>query len=427
MRVLLIALQQTTEGPASPEEQARWTELGAPMRTARLEEDHALALASAMRDGGRLAPMLLCAKNSRLHRRAAALNLPTLAAGGPVEFMRLWLWQRRHNHLLVQTFGECSMAAGRRVLAMRAPQSTLLSHAFLLRAPHAEACAGKGMLAAHKILCGSNHVRERIAKACGHDQAESPWRGPKNRQLPLAGHVLSHVAPGMNLEGYTPAPEWAAEQTEASDHAISGTPGGNQRFIFCMGDALTPRSGVHVLIRAMAAMWQRRDLPRWEVRAAGGGPRFTEVLEEAESLGVHSRLCLLNEQHLPPLLQDCHAWIAPGSAPDELPETFGAGLAAHLPVICGQGDLHTERLVAAPAAACMFEENNPQSLAEAMINTMTNEGLRRSLVQEGEALRPALGLDAFADAVCSRHEAWCQELGWLEKIAHASGNHKTTN
>ena len=105
MRVLLIALQQTTDGPASPEEQRHWTEMGAPMRLARLEEDHALALACAMRDGGRLAPMLLCQKNSRLHRRAAALNLPILTAGGPMDFMRLWLWQRKHKHLLVQTFG----------------------------------------------------------------------------------------------------------------------------------------------------------------------------------------------------------------------------------------------------------------------------------------------------------------------------------
>ena len=406
MRVLLIALQQTTEGPPSPSEQTQWTDMGAPMRTARLEEDHALALAAAMRDGGRLAPMLLCAKNSRLHRRAAALNMPTLAAGGPVDFTRLWLWQRRHKHLLVQTFGECSLAAGRRVLAMRPPQSTLLSHAFLLRAPHAEVCAGKGMLAAHKILCGSGHVRERMAKAGGFEADNTPWRGPKNRQLPLAGDVLTPVAPGMNLEGYTPAPQWNAE---------CATPDSDQRFIFCMGDALTPRSGVHVVTRAMAAMWQRRDLPRWEVRAAGGGPRFKEVLEEAESLGVHSRLCLLNEQPLHQLLQSCHAWIAPGSAPDELPETLGAGLAAHMPVICGQGDLHSQRLMAAPAAACMFEENNPQSLAEAMINIMTNADLRRSTVQAGDALRPGLGLDAFADAVCARHEAWCAELGWLEK------------
>ena len=416
MRVLLVALQQTTEGPPAPEEQAQWAELGAPMRAARLEEDHALALASAMRDGGRLAPMLLCAKNSRLHHRATALNLPTIAAGGPLDFMRLWLWQRRHKHLLVQTFDECSMNAGRRVLAMRQPMSTLLSHAFLLRAPHAEVCAGKGMLAAHKILCGSTHVYERIARSGGITQGESPWRGPKNRQLPLPGDILAHITPGINLEGYAPAPQWNGDAAYSDN---------SQRFIFCMGDALTPRSGVHVLIRAMSAMWQRRDLPRWEVRAAGGGPRFNEVLDEAESLGVQSRLCLLNEQPLPKLLQHCHAWIAPGSAPDELPETLGAGLAARMPVICGQGDLHTERLMPAPSAACMFEENNPQSLAEAMINIMTHENLRRSLVQAGDALRPGLGLDAFADAVCARHEAWCKELGWLEKAGYSHSSTPT--
>ena len=417
MRVLLIALQQTTEGPPSPTEQAQWAETGAPMRTARLEEDHALALASAMRDGGRLAPMLLCSKNSRLHRRAAALNLPTLTAGGPVDFTRLWLWQRRHKHLVVQTFGECSMAAGRRVLAMRPPQSTLLCHAFLLRAPHTDVSAGKGMLAAHKVLCGSSHVRERIAKAGGFGQDDAPWRGPRNRQLPLTGDVLTQIVPGMNLEGYTPAPQWSAEAAADSD----------QRFIFCMGDALTPRSGVHVVTRAMAAMWQRRDLPRWEVRAAGGGPRFQEVLEEAESLGVQSRLCLLNEQPLHQLLQSCHAWIAPGSAPDELPETLGAGLAAHMPVVCGQGDLHRRRLLAAPAAACKFEENNPQSLAEAMINIMTSEDLRRSTVRAGDALRPGLGLDAFADAVCVRHEDWCAELGWLEKTVRPQATKPVTD
>lgn len=90
-----------------------------------------------------------------------------------------------------------------------------------------------------------------------------------------------------------------------------------------------------------------------------------------------------------------------------------------MPVICGQGDLHNQRLKAAPAAACMFEENNPQSLAEAMINVMTSNDLRRSIVQAGDTLRPSLGLDAFADSVCARHEAWCAELGWLEQNAHA--------
>ncbi len=403
MRVLLIALQQSTDGPPSPEEQHRWTELGAPMRLARLEEDHVLALACAMRDGGSLAPMLLCLNNSRLHRRAAALNLPILTAGGPLGLMRLWLWQRKHKHLIVQTFGENSMALGRRVLTMRPAASTLLSHTFLLRAPHAEICFGKGMLAAHKVLCGSSYVRDRIAKASGITLGETPWRGPKNRALPLTGDPLVLVAPGMSLEGFEPAPVWPE------------TPADGQHFVFCMGDALTPRSGANIVIRAMAAIWQRRDLPQWEVRAAGGGPRFQEVLDEAEALGVHSRLCLLNEQSLPPLLCTSHAWIAPGSAPDELPETLGAGLAAHMPVICGQSALHEQRLAAAPGAACVFEENNPQSLAECMINVMINADFRRRTVEAGDALRSELSLESFAAAACAQHEGWCRQLGWLEK------------
>lgn len=43
MRVLLLAPQNAP--PPTLEEQRLWAELGSPRRTARLEEDHALALA----------------------------------------------------------------------------------------------------------------------------------------------------------------------------------------------------------------------------------------------------------------------------------------------------------------------------------------------------------------------------------------------
>lgn len=212
-----------------------------------------------------------------------------------MDFLRLWLWQRKHKHLLVQTFGEGGMPLGRRVLTMRPPASTLLSHAFLLRAPRPEVCFGKGMLAAHKILCGSTYVRDRIAKASGITEGETAWRGPKNRTLPLTDDTLTLAAPGMSIEGFEPAPEWPAEPAE------------DQRFVFCMGDALTPRSGAHIVIRAMAAIWQRARFTPMGSTCRRGGPRFQEVLDEAESLGVQSRLCLLNEQSLPHLLRTCHA------------------------------------------------------------------------------------------------------------------------
>ena len=72
--------------------------------------------------------------------------------------------------------------------------------------------------------------------------------------------------------------------------------GAGERFIFCMRESLLPRSGATRVTRAMAALWQRTDLPPWEVRLYGGGDRFTEVFEEARALGVTSRLSLLGEQ-----------------------------------------------------------------------------------------------------------------------------------
>ena len=126
----------------------------------------------------------------------------------------------------------------------------------------------------------------------------------------------------MNFEGYEP------QQHDEAPAPPEKAPSQAARFIFGMSDALAPRSGAIMVMRAMAAIWQRHDLPAWEVRACGGGPRFQEVLEEAENLGVQSRLCLLNEQDLPEMLRPCRAWIAPGSAPDETPETLGAGMAA---------------------------------------------------------------------------------------------------
>jgi len=413
MRILLIALQQTTEGPASPEEQRRWPELGAPMRNARIEEDHVLALATAMRDGGRLAPMLLCRNHSRLHSRAKALNLPTLTTGGPLDLPRLWLWQRRHKFLLVQTIGENAMALGRSVLRMRPPQTTLLSHAFLLRAPHEDVCAGKPLCAAHKIFCGSDHIRARIARGSGRATNDAAWHGPKNRTLPL-GDCFVPVLPGMNFEGYEP------QQHDEAPAPPEKAPSQAARFIFGMSDALAPRSGAIMVMRAMAAIWQRHDLPAWEVRACGGGPRFQEVLEEAENLGVQSRLCLLNEQDLPEMLRPCRAWIAPGSAPDETPETLGAGMAAGMPVICSRSPLHLQRLAAAPGAACLFEENNPQSLAEAMMRVMMEPALRRELVGNGEKLRPDLSFESFAATACAHYEAWCGQLGWLDRNENAA-------
>ncbi|MFT4301537.1 MAG: glycosyltransferase [Desulfovibrio sp.] len=439
MRVLLIALQNTPPGPATLDEQHRWAELGSPMRTARMEEEHVLALARSMRDGGRLAPMLACLENSSLYARAVQLNLPVIpvssaSARNPFNHWRLWRWQRRHSRLLVQTVGQDAMPLGRSVLRMRKPGGTLLAHAFLLRAPLPQSLTGKPFMSAHKILCGSRHVQERLstteapkphvsAAGKGDQTGENttvafPEYGEKGRTLRLDGDFLTPVAPGMNLDDFAPSSPWGQAETRTANHCAEAEHPCRQRFIFGLADALTPRSGAQLVTRAMAAIWQRDDLPPWEVRALGGGPRYAELLEEAENLGVSSRLCLLNEQALPDVLQHCHAWISPGSSPEELPEGLWAGMAACLPTVCSKSSLHRERLKldghTPPDAALLVEENDPQALAKAMIDIMQDAHLRRRLTEGGQPVRPHIGLESFAARACSLYQQWCRQLGWLE-------------
>ena len=450
MRVLLIALQNTTPGPATPDEQARWAELGSPMRTARMEEEHALALARSMRDGGNFAPMLVCLERSSLHGRALQLNLPVIPVSGaslrnPLNLWKLWRWQRRHARLLVQTIGQDAMALGRSILRMRKPGATLLAHAFLLRPPTAQSMTGKPFLAGHKTLCGSQHILERMpahimpeagadrgacspdnkARADADNAAPLAEYGEKGRTLRLDGELLTLVAPGMSLDDFAPSSPW--DQAQPSEPIAGETAQSReQRFIFALADALTPRSGAQLVTRAMAAIWQRDDLPTWEVRALGGGPRYAELLEEAENLGVSSRLCLLNEQSLPEVLRHCHAWIAPGSSPEELPENLWAGVAAFLPTVCSASPLHRERLRLDnndPAdMALLVEENDPQALAKAMIDIMQDAPLRRRLVEASQSLRDHMGLESFAVRTCTLYQQWCRQLGWLEPTMPATGN-----
>lgn len=392
MRVLLISLQDENEAGQSSTRQ----------RALDLEQEQALALARAMRDGGRLAPLLVCRKHSRLRERADALHLPVLAVGGasacnPLTLLRLWRWQHRHEKLLVQTVGREAVPLGRQVRRMRPRHATLLSHAFFLRPPAPERCA-QLRDAAH-ILCGSGHVRRRILKAWDEAREDAPSPKPDPAASREQEERLILLPPGIGLEGFTPSPEWR-----------------DGHFIFGMGESLAPRSGALQVTRAMAAIWQRDDLPPWEVRMLGGGPRFNEVLEEAVTLGVESRLCLLHEQYAPAVLRRCHAWIAPGDSPEESPETLWAGFAAGLPVIAGQSELHIERLRGQEDAVLPVDESDPQSLAKAMIALMQEADLRRALAARAAALRAAASLESMAHAACRLFESWFREKGWLEAL-----------
>lgn len=387
MRVAIICLRGKA---AAPEDQ--WAARRA-RRLAALDEAEALGIACAMRDRGRLAPLLVIEKGSPLEQKALEYGIPYMLWGFFSRF-QLWRWQRKHSRLIIQTVGQESMRAGRMLLRMRKKDTAILAHAFFLKAPEGKNLTCKAMLAASRVLCGSGHVEERINEGLGE---------PKTIKT-----IIDQ--PGIEMENWLPCRPWGED--------------GNRRFVFGMAQSLEPQSGALLVIRAMSALWQRPDLPPWEVRMFGSGPRFREVLNEAENLGVASRLSLLADQPLPVVLPWCHAWLVPGTNPREYPETAWAGIAAGAPLICAISPLHSERLKAAenaPAPALRVPGNDPQSLARAMISLMRDGRLRARLVHGGEAIRPEIGIKAMAQRTLGFYEQWAEELEGKPEPALAPG------
>lgn len=357
-------------------------------RDENLEMEHALAIAREMRDGGRIAPLLICAKDSQLEVEASKKGIPFLALArslNPINLFGLWRWQRKQPWLQILAIGKDSLPLGKRLFSMRKPARGQFNAAFFLRPPQKN-CLKELCLASH-CLCGSWFVREKLAEML-ENQANSEKEAT----------ALLDCQPGMNLENYGIARKEYVEDK----NGIS-----KRHFVFGMAESLLPRSGALLVARAMAAIWQREDLPSWEVRMFGSGPRYMEILEEARALGVNSRLCILSDQPLAEVSGHCDAWLAPGASPEELPQTLWAGFAARLPLICVQSRLHRERLqLAPPNSALRVEENNPQEMARAMMAVMRDPRLRQRMIQVGNSVLENISLDAMASRVCSFLESW---------------------
>lgn len=378
-----------------------------------MEARMTLTLARVMRDGGRMAPFVVCSRGSLLAEALCEQKIPHLAIGSGLmaeglAALRL-RWRCRHwRGLLVQTFGQASVSLGGRIQRLRPRGATLLGHAFLNSPPSRNLLQGgwlRSLVAADCILCGSGHVRDRLAE---HQADALTPQGPGERRLRLLPPVVDGES--ASLLDLSPV---VAEK------------GG--RFVFCMRESLLPRSGATLVTRAMAALWQRTDLPPWEVRLYGGGDRFAEVFDEARALGVTSRLSLLGEQDadiMKSALRQAHAFLAPGSSPEEAPATLWSGLAAGLPSIVSRCPLHEERLRNCENAALFFEDGNPQALAEAMITLMHEAPLRAELAGRGrEAVLSRLPDDA-ARALCAFFENWYTRRGWVMQPEHVSPQEK---
>lgn len=357
------------KGPISLEEslvKAAW---------AKAAREQALAIIRVMRDRGPFEACLICREGSESAREAARQSLPSLSLRSgthPLDLFKLWRWQQKIPQMLILSMDAASMKTAKKLAGMRKKASTPLICAFLLRAPHLSR-KELGILAhAAFIIGGSDYIIEILAKAMDK-QGKLSWPGSRI------------VQPGIAYESYLSAKSWQEE--------------GGKNFIFGMAESLQPKSGALLVIRAMSALWQKENLPPFEIRMFGAGTRFAEILEEAKNLGVLSRLSLLSEQDLSESLCQCHAWLAPGAGMEELPATLWAGFAAKVPVICTQSSLHKERLIGLRKGAIRVEENDPQKLAKAMISIMGDAELRENLCKNVEKELDLIGLNRMAKEI----------------------------
>lgn len=378
MRAAIIALETSLPPAGKSDSNSRINQTAMHEANAVAQREQALALCSRLLESNLLDPVLVCAVDSPLANLAQKADLPTLqllTGANPLDLLRLWSWQRSEAKLTVLALGAASLKCAAHLGRMRKKGSLQINAA--LFTSHANRALGKYLAKAAHCVYGSNYIREEIEQALKREKKRVP---PAIVQ-----------APGINLGAFaTSVNPW----TEA------------RHFVFGMAGSLLPQSGALMATRAMAGLWQKENLPAWELRMFGQGSRFKEILAEAKNLGVNSRLSILWQQPLPEVISGCDVWLAPGSAPEEAPQTLWAGTAAGLPVICSQSPLHLERL---PDAALAIDCGNPQELAKAMSKVMQEPLLRQSLAKASRKHRPQIGLETMASHVCSLLEQWSVE------------------
>lgn len=325
-----------------------------------LERLHALSIAQAAYEIGSR-PLLI--GDPELLK--LAVDLPCLAASGIRKLaaaFKIWRLGRKQEFQIL-ALGSRSLKFAR--LLQRMSNSAPIYLYCPIVAPEPRHCRNLHWL--RGCLCGSSFMEQIFAD----DFLKSKAGAPR----------LSLAPPGIDLEEYN-----HADRRES------------RHFIFGMAESLWPQSGALFVARAMSALWQQTGVPNWEVRMFGSGPRFGEIMAEAENLGVLPRLSLLGEQPLPEVAGHCDVWLAPGMTSEELPATLWAGCAAGLPVIARASRLHRQRLFN-PSAALTVDSDNPQDMAKAMLKLLREPELCAELALTGVQMRPQISLEGMARRV----------------------------
>ncbi len=174
-------------------------------------------------------------------------------------------------------------------------------------------------------------------------------------------------------------------------------PRNDGRFVFQVLAPLIPESGLSVLIEAMSLIREMDELPPWEVRIAGSGPLFREVLDQAVQLGTASQLALLGDQDPAVLLPDADTLVSPSTYSDIENLDIKQSRICGVPVVAATSPAHAE-LIRDKHDGLLTPAGNPVALAAAMVRCMTEPTLRARLAKGGAARAAEYDADIPAEA-----------------------------
>ena len=158
-----------------------------------------------------------------------------------------------------------------------------------------------------------------------------------------------------------------------------------------------PRKGLQILLEALPAVINAVPGVRLLVAGPGDAESATdgipaEVLERVTFLG------LVSEQGKVDALHESDVYVAPNTGGESFGIVLLEAMAAGTAVVAS--DLEAfRRVLDEGRAGRLFDNENPQSLADALIDTLNNDAVRQSLVEAGLARAHEFDWDVVAASV----------------------------
>ncbi len=351
-------------------------------RSEGMRQKRILFLAEALERSDRFKPLICCPEGSFLADEARKSGFEVFALksespSGIANRLRLWLFQRKQEKLLIHSFGGRAHELAHIIRKMRRPDNAILVQTIFSGISRDKPFKTAPFVQADKITCGSTNVLNLAARA-GLDPSR-----------------MMIIRPGYAI------PADRSAYYKAQD-----------RFIFMTYGGLSPGCGHSLLVKSMAAMWQRSDLPPWEVRIFGSGPLFQSILDEAFSLGVSDRLALLGDQKAEAVLGLGDVMLVPSVGTDGNGEAICLGWLFGLAVICSDLPVHMEQ-VRQEENALAVTPDDPQALASAMIRLMQQEDLRQYLIEGGERMLPLISSETMVEGFLKLYSGLVAGRGWV--------------